>query len=97
MKLKLFSFLSGLNENDPCGLSKPLTIEAGPEQGELTSPEYPSNYPNSMDCQWLIESLEEFPLNGVKISFTFFDVEAGYAKAFLMIVREFGNKIKYLM
>ena len=77
LKLKLFSFLSGLNENDPCGLSKPLTIEAGPEQGELTSPEYPSNYPNSMDCQWLIESLEEFPLNGVKISFTFFDVEAG--------------------
>ena len=76
-EIETFSFSSEENANDPCGLSKPLTIEAGPEQGELTSPEYPSNYPNSMDCQWLIESLEEFPLNGVKISFTFFDVERG--------------------
>ena len=65
------------NLNDPCGVSKPLEIVAGTEAGELTSPEYPSNYANSLDCQWLIESLEPFPLDGVKISFTFFDVETG--------------------
>ena len=77
MKLKLFSFLSGLNENDPCGLSKPLEIVAGLEAGEITSPEYPSNYANSLDCEWKIESLEDPPFDGVQISFTFFDVESG--------------------
>ena len=77
-----FSFLSEANLNDPCDiferyLSKPLGIVAGPEAGELTSPEYPSNYANSLDCQWLIQSLEVSPMDGVKISFTFFDVETG--------------------
>ena len=71
------TFLSEANLNIPCGLSKPLEIVAGPEAGEFTSPEYPSNYANSLDCQWLIESLEASPLDGVKISFTFFDVETG--------------------
>ena len=76
-EIKTFSFSSEENANDPCGLSKPLEIVAGLEAGEITSPEYPSNYANSLDCQWLIESFEPPPLNGVKISFTFFDVESG--------------------
>ena len=74
---KIKTFLSEANLKGPCGLSKSLEIVAGPVAGEFTSPEYPSNYSNSLDCQWLIESLEASPLNGVKISFTFFDVEAG--------------------
>ena len=62
------------NLNDPCGLRKPLSIDATFEPEEFTSPGYPSNYGNSLDCEWLIESAEE---SSVQISFTFFDVESG--------------------
>ena len=62
------------NLNDPCGPSKPMSINATIESGELTSPDYPSNYAKSLDCEWLIEVAEG---DGVKISFTFFDVERG--------------------
>ena len=62
------------NLNDPCGVSKPLSINATLESGEFTSPDYPSNYAKSLACEWLIEVAEGY---GVKISFTFFDVETG--------------------
>ena len=62
------------NLNDPCGLRKPLSIDATFEPEEFTSPDYPLNYGNSLDCEWLIEADEG---SSVQISFTFFDVESG--------------------
>ena len=58
--------------NDSCGSGKPLVLDSGLESGELTSPDYPSKYSPSLDCEWLINVDEGF---GVQISFTFFDLE----------------------
>ena len=58
--------------NDSCGSGKPLVLDSGLESGELTSPDYPSKYAPSLDCEWLINVDEGF---GVEISFTFFDLE----------------------
>ena len=64
-----------LNLNDPCGPRKPFvgTVEVGIEV-EIRSPGYPSNYANSLDCQWVINVDKGL---GVQINFTFFDLEAG--------------------
>ena len=61
------------NLNDPCGPKKPVAIEVGIEV-EIRSPGYPSNYANSLDCQWVINVDKGL---GVQINFTFFDLEEG--------------------
>ena len=61
------------NLNDPCGPRKPVAIEVGIEV-EIRSPGYPSNYANSLDCQWVINVDKGL---GVQINFKFFDLETG--------------------
>ena len=56
---------------DPCGGSKPLTVANSPT-GELTSPSYPSPYPNNADCQWHILVDDGFL---VLLTFVEFDIE----------------------
>ena len=38
---------------DPCGSEKPLIFENS-MSGNITSPNYPNNYPSFSDCQWEI-------------------------------------------
>ena len=40
---------------DPCGSQKPLIIEDS-ISGNITSPNYPENYPSFSDCQWEIRA-----------------------------------------
>ena len=39
-----------------CGESKPQMMFGVTTSGEITSPNYPSNYPNNADCQWQISA-----------------------------------------
>ena len=71
-KFNKMIYLAVAKFNDSCGSGKPLVIDSGLESGELTSPDYPSKYSPSLDCEWLINVDEGF---GVQISFTFFDLE----------------------
>ena len=64
--------LAVANFNGSCGTGKPLILDTGQEPGELTSPDYPSQYSPKLDCEWLINVDEGF---GVQISFTFFGLE----------------------
>jgi len=52
--------------------SRPLELTGF--SGSLTSVNYPSNYENSADCQWLIRSVEENGL--VTLDFSYFQTEA---------------------
>ena len=71
----LLSFLSVIvtSNDDPCGPHQPRKIENLPT-GELTSPGYPSSYPNDADCQWHINVDVGFT---VQLTFIEFDVEDG--------------------
>ena len=40
---------------DPCGSEKPLIIRNS-ISGNITSPNYPFNYPDLSDCQWEIHA-----------------------------------------
>ena len=40
---------------DPCGNEKPLIID-NTTHGNITSPNYPNNYPANVDCQWEIHA-----------------------------------------
>ena len=37
-----------------CGELKPMVMAGVTSSGEITSPNYPSEYPNNADCQWHI-------------------------------------------
>ena len=44
---------------DPCGPSRPLEINGTLfPSGNITSPNYPSNYPDFARCQWIIRAEE---------------------------------------
>ena len=47
--------LPGDTAIDPCGSEKPLIIEDS-MSGNITSPNYPDNYPSFSDCQWEIRA-----------------------------------------
>ena len=38
---------------DPCGVEKPLVLNS--TIGNITSPNYPENYPSLANCQWIIQ------------------------------------------
>ena len=66
------------DEGDPC-TGEPLRIDfsttgSANEGGKITSPDYPTKYPNNADCKW--ELVVEEGL-GVVINFTVFNVEDG--------------------
>ena len=44
-----------LLETDPCGGNKPLVIKELVD-GYIQSPNYPNNYTNSLDCQWVLKN-----------------------------------------
>ena len=58
---------------DPCGPDKPSVIMNSPI-GEITSPDYPSDYPNDADCEWHITVDPGFV---IRLTFLEFDVEDG--------------------
>ena len=57
---------------DPCGEDKPKMISGS--TGELTSPNYPLDYPNDADCQWHIKVDDGFT---IQLTFIYFNVEDG--------------------
>ena len=59
--------------DDPCGANKPLIV-INSSRGEITSPDYPSAYPNNADCQWHINVDDGFV---VQLNFVEFDIEDG--------------------
>ena len=52
---------------DPCGESQPLIIDD--LSGQLSSPNYPQNYPSNANCSWLIN-----PSTPNLINLTFIDI-----------------------
>ena len=62
-----------MSNDDPCGYNRPLMI-ANSSTGEITSPDYPSTYPNNADCQWHINVNDGFV---VQLTFVEFDVQDG--------------------
>ena len=58
---------------DPCGIDKPRVISDSPF-GEITSPNYPGNYPDDADCQWQI-TVDSGSI--IRLTFVEFDVEDG--------------------
>ena len=61
-----------IKDDDPCGQNKPLLIAN--TTGEIFSPDYPEQYPNSSNCQWLITVPGGFV---VSLTFVEFDLEYG--------------------
>ena len=59
-------------DSDPCDESSPLLLE-NTQPGTFTSPNYPNNYPNNMNCSWIIRFDNVHQINLV---FTDFDIEA---------------------
>ena len=54
-----YFFLSVIPSVDPCGPNKPLVINGTLHpSGNISSPNYPSNYPDSSSCRWLIQAEE---------------------------------------
>ena len=43
---------------DPCGSDKPLIIDDS-TRGNITTPNYPNNYPSNADCHWEIQAQDE--------------------------------------
>ena len=66
------------DEGDPCSgtpVRIDLTTKGSANQGgEITSPDFPAQYPNSADCKWELVVDEG---RGVLLNFTLFDVEDG--------------------
>ena len=59
---------------DPCGPSKPLEINGTLfPSGNITSPNYPSNYPDFSSCRWAIKAEEG---NVVTLTIIDFDTES---------------------
>ena len=66
------------DEGDPC-TGTPFRIDlsstgSANEGGEITSPDFPAQYPNAADCKWEIVADEG---RGIVLNFTLFDVEDG--------------------
>ena len=66
------------DEGDPC-TGTPFRIDlsstgSANEGGEITSPDFPAQYPNAADCKWELVVDEG---RGVVLNFTLFDVEDG--------------------
>ena len=55
---------------DPCGENRPLIIDE--LNGSISSPNYPQNYPNDVNCSWIITSNTTSKMN---LTFNDFDVE----------------------
>ena len=58
---------------DPCASELPLVL-SGSSSGTIQSPNYPSDYPNDADCNWVVE------VGGgvvVELTIVTFDVEDG--------------------
>ena len=54
--LTIFSFLV-IPSVDPCGPNKPLIINGTLlPSGNISSPNYPSNYPDLSHCRWVIRA-----------------------------------------
>ena len=51
----IICIISVANSNDPCGANKPQLL-SGSNSGEITSPGFPSTYPNDQNCQWHIQA-----------------------------------------
>ncbi|XP_072022253.1 uncharacterized protein [Amphiura filiformis] len=65
------------NDCDLCGYSE---IEITTDQAiNISSPLYPELYPNSMDCKWIITTIDGF----IRIEFEFFRVQKGYDYLFV--------------
>ena len=65
--------------DNPCGPNQPLLVN-GSISGELTSPNYPSSYPNNAICQWLIRrdvDITSGDVGSVEITILEFDLEYG--------------------
>ena len=60
--------------DNACGDLKPQTLLGVTSIGEITSPDYPSIYPNDADCQWHINVDFGYV---VKLTFLEFDLEDG--------------------
>ena len=58
---------------DPCGTNKPFVIENS-THGLIYSPNYPNNYPNGVECSWLVKIGEGLRMT---INIDFVDVERG--------------------
>ena len=65
--------------DNPCGSNNPLLVN-GSISGELTSPNYPSSYPNNAICQWMISpdgDITSGDAGLVEITILEFDLEDG--------------------
>ena len=60
--------------DNSCGENKPQTFFGVASSGELTSPNYPSVYPDDADCQWHINVDFGYV---VKLTLLEFDLEDG--------------------
>ena len=58
---------------DPCGNQKPLIIDDS-SSGNVTTPNYPENYPSFSDCEWEIRAEDG---DAVTLAFIEFDTEHG--------------------
>ena len=59
--------------HDPCASELPVVL-SGSSSGTIQSPNYPSDYPNDADCNWVVE------VGGgvvVELTIVTFDVEDG--------------------
>ena len=56
--------------NDPCGENRPLNIDLSSKQ--ISSPNFPQNYPNNVNCSWIINTNEP---SRIILVFTDFDIE----------------------
>ena len=56
--------------NDPCGEYRPLSIDLSSKQ--ISSPNFPQNYPNNINCSWMIDTNEP---RRIVLVFTDFDIE----------------------
>ena len=78
LSFKLVSSSSGGQEQssgalDPCASELPVVL-SGSSSGTIQSPNYPSDYPNDADCNWVVE------VGGgvvVELTIVTFDVEDG--------------------
>ena len=55
---------------DPCGESQPLIIDE--LSGQLSSPNYPQNYPSNANCSWMINPTTSSLIN---LTFTAMNIE----------------------
>ena len=54
------------------------TIYVNTSVQEITSPDYPNNYPNHANCEWILESQTQ--QTHIRIDFVAFNTEAKFDK-----------------